>query len=182
MSIYLFAIFKVAEGNTEDADALATYALCCIQLRSDHKQYSAPPVPDKAVPAKELSEKKPVARTTFLSYFGVGKEKAAETKEIIKKNLDNVGLDNSSQHSKLSDISDADHDKQSTVVTMRTVPIGTESVFEGPEVDCNKSTKGMEILALIEVIAGKINDMTLNDIIQLILIFMILIVIWYPNR
>ena len=132
-------------------------------------------------------------KSTFFSYFGVGKEKAAETKETIKKNVDNVGLDNSSQHSKLSDISDADCDKQSTVVTMRTVPIGTESVFEGPEVDCNKSSKGMEILALIEVNTGKINDMTPNDIstlyiialygiLKFVLTIMILIVIWYPNR
>ena len=147
--------FQVAEGNAEDADALATYALCCIQLRSDHKQFSAPPVQEKVALVNEHSEKKPVARSTFMSFFGGGKEKAAETKEIIKKNVDNVGLDNSSQHSKVSEDNDHEHDKQSTVVTMRTVPTGTESVYGGSVVACNNSTKGMEILALIEVILYK---------------------------
>jgi hypothetical protein len=53
----LQSIFKVAGGHTEDADALASFTLCCVQLRYDTKQSMFSQKKEKEVKAPVHVEK-----------------------------------------------------------------------------------------------------------------------------
>ena len=96
----------MAEGHTEDADALATYALTCVQLRSDHKQSliveknkTATPTNDdkekektklKDSQASKKEEKLESRKSSFIKFFGGGKEK----KEKERLQNEKLGHDN----------------------------------------------------------------------------------------
>ena len=188
----------MAEGHTEDADALATYALCCVQLRSDQKQYtvqakSTPKIQNaansalekekiKEKVASELPAKNPPKRSAFLNFFVGDKEKVKEKekekekekgtgckiekedKETIK-HMNTITLENEmndnikvisnmeiNQNINKQKQNEAGYDNQSTIVPMQTVPEGTIPATGGAGGGPNDSMRGMEILALIEVL------------------------------
>jgi hypothetical protein len=146
----------VAEGRTEDADALASFALCCVQLRGDHKQHLKPtqtlpaPAPHTTPPREEKEKIDPnllkqavannsPAKSTFGRFFGTKESKD----EILKGHKEG--------HEKEKE-KEGEHSiphNQSTVVTMITPPHG--SVPSHSIGGFEDNTRDMEILDIIEV-------------------------------
>ena len=165
----------MAEGHSDDADALANFALCCVQLRSDHKQNikpinASPLLPTPRINSEKKGEKDKVnfdigegsgknsisssSKSSFGRFFGLGvKEKHDNSPKIVEITPDKIN-EKQHEHENLYQNEKIKSDtgfsmNQSTVVAMHTPDPGSLPIFSagGP----NESQRISEILDYIEV-------------------------------
>jgi hypothetical protein len=94
----LKSILKVAGGHAEDADALASFALCCVQLRYDTKQSIFKTAPKNTEGEPPMSGKKTVLSTKktdispIKTFFGFGKKDKDDNTKLNSDKEDKLPL------------------------------------------------------------------------------------------